>query len=544
MLDFSIDYIPIFVVAGLFALLLAVLISRQKSVSGSHFLGIVFFLLGTWILMSAFEGSSDQLATKIVWAKIQYFPTQNVLPFLILFVLTYTGRIRPPYPRWIYTLWILPAVITGLALTNEWHHLIWTGFSPIDPITRLMVYYHGWGWWLMQAWFVVMLMTMLAILIVEITKSTHQRYKWQLRLMILSILGPSIGGIVYISNSNPVPGLDWGSVGSMFAILMMTASLFGFKFLDIVPVARELLLEQMEVGVLVINANQHIVDLNPAMKRLFPNREIRLGMDSLEILQNLGVKDPQFEGDGKIFRQEIISTQDSYYCIEFRLSEIRNNNRFIGWLGEFRNISFQKRGAEEKEKVNQDLSEKLLEIQTLQQELREQAIRDPLTNLFNRRFFDESFSRELAVAKRNNHIINLMMVDIDHFKVVNDQFGHPVGDHVLRYFGDLLINLTRKSDIICRYGGEEFILLISDMPTEEAQQRADTIRTEFENMCLNDPVLKRSVTISVGISAYPANGENANTLIRKADEALYEAKQAGRNCVRLAKTKLTISGST
>lgn len=539
MLDFSIDYIPIFFVAGLFALLLAVLISRQKSVNGSHFLGIVFFLLGTWILMSAFEGSSENLSTKIIWAKIQYFPTQNVLPFLVLFVLTYTGRIRAPFPRWIYALWIIPAIITGLALTNESHHLIWTGFSPIDPVSRLMVYYHGWGWWFMQAWFVVMLLTIVSILIVEMVKSTHTRYRWQMRLMLLSILGPSIGGIVYISNANPVPGLDWGLVGSMFAILMMTASLFGFKFLDIVPVARELLLEQMEVGVLVINANNSIVDLNPAMKRLFPNTEIRLGMDSIDTLQKLGIKDPQFEGNGKIFRQEIISDQDRFYCIEFRLSEIRSKNSFIGWLGEFRDISFQKRVAEEKEKVNKDLNEKLKEIESLQQELREQAIRDPLTNLFNRRFFDESFSRELAVAKRSNHIINLLMVDIDHFKSINDQFGHPVGDHVLRYFGDLLINLTRKSDIVCRYGGEEFILLLSDMPTEEAILRADTIRTEFENMCLNDPLLKRSVTISIGISAYPQNGENANTLIRKADEALYEAKQAGRNCVRVAMTHRT-----
>ncbi len=132
-------------------------------------------------------------------------------------------------------------------------------------------------------------------------KSTHTRYRWQMRLMLLSILGPSIGGIVYISNANPVPGLDWGLVGSMFAILMMTASLFGFKFLDIVPVARELLLEQMEVGVLVINANNSIVDLNPAMKRLFPNTEFRLGMDSIDTLQKLGIKDPQFEGNGKFF---------------------------------------------------------------------------------------------------------------------------------------------------------------------------------------------------------------------------------------------------
>ncbi len=113
MLDFSIDYIPIFFVAGLFALLLAVLISRQKSVNGSHFLGIVFFLLGTWILMSAFEGSSENLSTKIIWAKIQYFPTQNVLPFLVLFVLTYTGRIRAPFPRWIYALWIIQQLLPG-----------------------------------------------------------------------------------------------------------------------------------------------------------------------------------------------------------------------------------------------------------------------------------------------------------------------------------------------------------------------------------------------------------------------------------------------
>ena len=130
----------------------------------------------------------------------------------------------------------------------------------------------------------------------------------------------------------------------------------------------------------------------------------------------------------------------------------------------------------------------------MQKKLREQAIRDPLTNVYNRRFFDETLIRELALAKRSSHSLSLMLIDIDHFKNINDEFGHEQGDRVLRVLR-LLINQTRKSDVVCRYGGEEFIILLPNMEIEKAVIRANMFREEFRLLCLKNPVIKEGIHI-------------------------------------------------
>lgn len=534
MLDLQHPFVPYFFFSGLATLVLGLIILRARTVIGSTFLAIVLFLLAWWTILAAFETSSPVLETKVLLAKIEYFPIQNLTPFLAMFVLSYTGRIRAPYPRKLLLLWVIPVFMIALTLTNEYHWLIWSGFSEIDPVTKLMVYEHGPLYWIMEVNYVVIVAALLVVLALELKNSPHARYRWQMALMMLAILGPAIGGIIHVSSFNPIPGLDWGSVGVSFSAVMMVASLFGFRFMDIVPVARDMLLEKMEVGVIVIDETDRVVDLNPAIKRFFGNHSIHLGMHAGEVFDLIKLPPISLEIGQSPVHGEIISEVDSWYCLDFRISEMYRGNRFVGWLGEFRDISFQKKAAIEKEQVNQELSEKLVQIEALQKELREQAIRDPLTGLFNRRFFDETFAMELASARRSSRPLCVLMIDIDHFKQVNDLFGHAIGDLVLHHFGTLLLEMTRKSDIVCRYGGEEFLILMNDVRSEEALQRANSFRQAFTANCLQINNVRHEVTISIGISEFPTHGDAQESLLRRADMALYAAKQAGRNCAIVA----------
>jgi diguanylate cyclase (GGDEF)-like protein/PAS domain S-box-containing protein len=174
------------------------------------------------------------------------------------------------------------------------------------------------------------------------------------------------------------------------------------------------------------------------------------------------------------------------------------------------------------------------ELRALQAELREQTIRDPLTGLYNRRYLDETLRRELARAERNGHPLNILMVDVDHFKQLNDTYGHPAGDEVLRLLGGLLQNHARSSDIPCRYGGEEFVLVLPDMSPEAARERAELVRRDFADLRIAFGGTEIAATLSIGVSSYPGHGKTADELIRAADLALYEAKQSGRNRVRYA----------
>jgi diguanylate cyclase (GGDEF)-like protein/PAS domain S-box-containing protein len=168
----------------------------------------------------------------------------------------------------------------------------------------------------------------------------------------------------------------------------------------------------------------------------------------------------------------------------------------------------------------------------LRETLHAQAVRDPLTGLFNRRYLDETLWRELHRASRRNSPVGVAMLDLDHFKRINDTFGHDAGDALLRELGQLLREKLRKSDIACRYGGEEFVLILPDSSLADTRQRVEQIRGLIKELRipLRDQ-LGGAIATSAGVAAAPEHGSTAAELLSAADNALYAAKQAGRDRV-------------
>ena len=164
----------------------------------------------------------------------------------------------------------------------------------------------------------------------------------------------------------------------------------------------------------------------------------------------------------------------------------------------------------------------------LRDELRRQAIHDPLTGLFNRRYLDETLPRELHLAQRRKVPLCIVMLDIDGFKQFNDSFGHSPGDSLLREFGRILRERLRKSDISCRYGGDEFVLVFPDSSIADTQERVEQIRVFIKDLQIHyDGQKVGMITISAGIAQAPEHGTAESELLQAADEAMYIAKQAG-----------------
>lgn len=172
--------------------------------------------------------------------------------------------------------------------------------------------------------------------------------------------------------------------------------------------------------------------------------------------------------------------------------------------------------------------------------LHEQVVRDPLTTLYNRRYLDETLPHELQRARRHNLPVAVLMFDIDYFKRFNDTYGHDAGDTLLRAAGTFLRDHTRGDDIVCRYGGEEFILVLPGISEQHIVQRAEELRFGIEQLRVthNGQPLA-TVTISIGAAVYPSHALTADALIKCADTALYAAKAAGRNRVVLASSPHT-----
>jgi len=174
----------------------------------------------------------------------------------------------------------------------------------------------------------------------------------------------------------------------------------------------------------------------------------------------------------------------------------------------------------------------------LRETLRQQSVRDPLTGLYNRRFLEEALDREIARLERKTLPLSLLMIDVDHFKSFNDTFGHEAGDAVLRDLGGILQRYVRGGDIACRFGGEEFTVVLPEADLDTARQRAEILREATRELRLvHDGKSLGAVTLSVGVACFPEHGRRREHLLQAADAALYAAKDAGRNQVVVSSAK-------
>jgi len=169
------------------------------------------------------------------------------------------------------------------------------------------------------------------------------------------------------------------------------------------------------------------------------------------------------------------------------------------------------------------------------EQLRDQSVRDYLTGLFNRRYLEETLAREVRRAERAHAPLGVIMIDLDHFKQFNDTYGHAAGDVLLREMGGLLRRSLRESDIACRYGGEEFTLIMPDSPLSVVQERAERIRLEARQLRLeSDGLPLKPVSLSIGVAVFPEHGRSGDAVLQASDAALYRAKREGRDRVVVA----------
>ena len=331
---------------------------------------------------------------------------------------------------------------------------------------------------------------------------------------------------------NPFPGLDLTSISFTFTGLILLLSMLRFQLLDLAPIARETLVENMKDGVLVLDGSNRLIDFNAAAKTLFSNLSASdLGQDIDKLL-----------ADRQTILESLKETDDK--LIELPLTDAAcRKEKTIGKLVIFRDATSRKLAEVALQQANQRLQTQLDEINNLQIQLRDQAMHDMVTGMLNRRYLEEILEKEIARAKREGYPISLVMVDIDHFKIINDTFGHKAGDQILQALSTMLCRHIRKADIACRYGGDEFVLALPNLPKEIAFQRAEVWRIAFQDMRLDCQGQEVYATISSGIAMFPENGNDFDLLLAAADKAMYAAKAAGRNHTMVAEDHQSSPGA-
>jgi diguanylate cyclase (GGDEF)-like protein len=296
---------------------------------------------------------------------------------------------------------------------------------------------------------------------------------------------------------------------SAFASIMGTILAYTLVFtgvFQIAPLAREEIVENMQDGFILISPDGGFLDANRAAKRLFPALEYAttgLPVTDMETI----LWDPS----GKLLQEFSVETESGKKHYQVSANDVMYEGSAIcTCVTIYDNTS----------------------VRELMDEITQMAEHDGLTNLLNRRAFCRDAERKCDELLRYGGQAFLMMLDIDFFKKVNDTYGHLAGDEVLRSVSRTLLQRFRKTDMVCRYGGEEFCVFLFSLTGEKALEIAEECRRQIENLPIPFEDKTISVTISIGIAEFPSPPEQTLTeLIARADAALYEAKSSGRNRV-------------
>jgi diguanylate cyclase (GGDEF)-like protein/PAS domain S-box-containing protein len=353
-------------------------------------------------------------------------------------------------------------------------------------------------------------------------------FRAQIGMLLLGASLPWIANIYTQFGFSSFQDLDLTPIAFSLTGLVFAYALFRQRLFDLLPVARSLIVERMSDGVLVVDHQWRILDINPAARRMLNCGDEVLGKSGIELFPEWRDLASILEEGRSDYRAEVQGRRDAGRRIDLTIGPLLDRReRLSGYLIVFRDITERWQAEQAVRRANEELKERLKEINVLQKRLRMQAVRDPLTDLYNRRHLVEVLERELLRAGQDESLVSIVLIDIDDFKQINDTYGHKAGDAALRYLADLFRAHIRGSDIACRYGGEEFVLVMPGTPPEVARQRVEHLRREFQSADLYGKKTAGLTTLSIGVAAYPVNGRRAEEVLHAADEAMYRAKAQG-----------------
>jgi diguanylate cyclase (GGDEF)-like protein len=424
-------------------------------------------------------------------------------------------------------MFVIPVIGVVAAATNQWHHLIWTAFTVVPGNMNLVLYSHGWLAWVVTIYELLVALLAGAILL-GFALRAKAAYRRQSIIIFIAVLIPWIAEIIYISNSSAFPGVD-PSVTLSVSGALLAVGLTTFRLLDLVPIARERVIEDMAQGLLVLDGEKRIVDANPAAGRILEVLSVApIGVRVDTALAGWPEMAALLAPEGS--RVDTTLTSPAGRTIHVSAVPLDPEASMLhGTLVILRDATREAVTEATLLALNSDLQSRVDQIEALQEDLREQSTRDALTGLFNRRYLNETLAREIGRARREGYPVSVAMIDVDHFKQVNDRHGHAAGDQVLRFLGAQLHAGLRTGDIAARFGGDEFVMVLPNVNREIAGQRAEEWRQAIGESSLYWLEWAEATTISIGVATYPENGATADAAIAAADAALYVAKSTGRD---------------
>ena len=502
-------------VAAVLTTLAAIYAWRRRLVQGALILALGLFCVSGWLVSNLMEMIGPTVEISLVSAKFTYLFIASAPVFWIGFAMQYTGREQwVSYPRFAL-FWIIPFITFILVQTNEMHQMIWQVWQ-IEPVNAylqtLRVESYGPWFWVNVVYSYTLMLFGATLIVLQHFRST-MLYRNQSSWLVVGALFPLFFNLLYVFRVFPMLKKDLSPLAFAFAGIAFAIGIFRYGLLDLMPIARDTIIENMQSGMLVIDDQGRLLDFNPVARKLFLPTEDRMIGEPVE--KHLPEIRPLLPKDDQSSRAR-----------EFTIRRGQLERSFEGKLSGLRDKNGKKRGFL---LILQDITER----KELYAEVTRLATQDSLTGLHNRRHLIDLAQQELNRSYRYHHPVSLLVIDIDYFKDVNDTYGHLVGDQVLIGFSRFLTKTLRNVDIVGRFGGDEFVIVLPETLLQTARTTAERLCRLIESNTCQTTKGDIKFTISVGVSSEEDVRKDTNlyALIERADRALYRAKDQGRNQV-------------
>ncbi len=458
------------------------------------------------------EISSDTLPDVMFWVRFQHWGIQAVTPTWFLFSIYLAGKEKLITPKRIVALCIIPVFLLLAAQTlggrNLWHlnpRLNTAGPFPTFTYDRGFIALLGTAY---SSLCLAISTILFAITLVRVAPA----FRKQAAILLVGSLTPWLGMLLYMFGLTPY-NLDFAPLALSLSGLFFALGFLRFRLLDIAPLARDIIFEGMSDGVLVLDTRDRIMDFNPRLHAILP--EVCKTSSGFSVFEALAA----YPALAELIKENVSKTVEL---------QVTRGGTSIYYQSSLTLLFDRNKKAVGKIITIHDHTQ----VKQLLQQLEDLATLDGLTNIYNRRHFNELAAREVYRLQRYGGALSLIVLDLDHFKRINDTHGHMAGDAALRTVAHTCRGVLRHADILGRFGGEEFIILLPETDQTAAAVIAEKLRKAFEQQRIKYEDRSFAVTASFGVAGVTSSADaSLEELFRRADQAVYEAKEAGRNRV-------------
>lgn len=486
-------------------------LSRQRNSLSAPF-SIMCLAASIYVIGYGFELRADNIGQISFFLKMEYFGAPFMSAFWMLFSYKFHYKRKAPLSTSILIM-IIPFLTLFFSVTNEHHHLIYTEISAFEYDGYLLAKLSKGPLYYVNIAYAYSVQLFGASVFFRAWKRAGFKFGTQSCWMFLGSIWPGLVNVVYISGLSPL-SLDLTPFGLSLSAIFFYIALFHFDFLELKEIVKDVTFLEINEGILVVDDKNRLIDFNKAGKKIFDWLDIKhIGTDISLFKEGRQI----LEQYSDLFEMKL-SNKGTHKHYEFRKTALNENNKNVGFVYFIQDVSNQKE---------------------MIQALHDMANYDSLTQIYNRRRLMTEAEKELLRAKRHGHSVSALMIDIDHFKLVNDRYGHLAGDEVLKALAKVCRSKIRHNDILGRYGGEEFLIVLPESGKESAYRVAKDIKEAVAAMKIKYKGEVIGVSVSIGMETEIINKENYSVgkLINNADVALYKAKNSGRNRIESFSTE-------